>query len=73
MSQPDQRPTPEELRRQASGGGSRGLVIAAVVLVLAIVAAIWYFQAAGQTGADTDVSISIDPNQDPGVATTISP
>lgn len=50
-----------------------GMVIATVILVVGIIAAIWYFQSNSGSNDNTDVTISIDPNSDPGVATTISP
>lgn len=56
-----------------TGNSGIGMVVAAVILVVGIIAAIWYFQASGGATDNTDVTISIDPNSDPGVATTISP
>lgn len=49
------------------------MIIASVILVVGVIAAIWYFQSSGDPNDNTDVTISIDPNPDPGVATTISP
>jgi hypothetical protein len=56
-----------------TGNSSVGMVIATVILVVGIIAAIWYFQSSGGSNENTDFTILIDPNSDPGVATTIFP
>lgn len=52
----------------------KGMAFAAVVLVLAVIAAIWYFQSTGESdNGGGEVTITIDPNADPGTETTIVP
>ena len=56
---------------QGEGSGV-GMIIAAVILVLGIIFAIWYFNNSGATGAipgDIDVNIN---TEDPGTETTIA-
>lgn len=51
-----------------------GMLVAAVLLVLVVIAAIWYFQATGnEDQGSPGVTITIDPNADPGTETTIVP
>lgn len=58
---------------QTDRSSAVGLVVAAVVLVLVVLGAIWYFQSTGETGGGGEVTITIDPNADPGTETTIIP
>ncbi|MGH8928510.1 MAG: hypothetical protein ACRDWH_09185 [Acidimicrobiia bacterium] len=55
-----------------SDGGGWGMVIGAVILVAAIVAAIWFFNQNQAGDANVDVNVTID-NSDPGTETTITP
>lgn len=51
-----------------------GMLAAAVLLVLAVIAAIWYFQSTGSEDRESPgVTITIDTNADPGTGTTIVP
>ena len=57
----------------SDGGSNRGMLIAVVVLVVAIVAAVWVFNQSG-AGDSTNVTIEIPAGEaDPGTETTIVP
>ena len=57
----------------SDGGGNRGMLIAVVVLVIAIVAAVWVFNQSG-AGDSTEVTIELPAGEaDPGTETTIAP
>ncbi|HJU81721.1 MAG TPA: hypothetical protein VJ796_08215 [Acidimicrobiia bacterium] len=54
------------------GGRGVGMIVAAAILVLGIIFAIWYFNNSGASGAipeDIDVNIN---TEDPGTETTIA-
>jgi len=57
----------------SEGGGNRGMLIAVVVLVIAIVAAVWVFNQS-DAGDSTNVTFEIPAGEaDPGTETTILP
>lgn len=71
---PDRSPVQPRLVVKNDGSSGIGMVVAAVILVIGIIAAIWYFQSnEASTPGSGDVTITIDPNADPGTGTTIPP
>jgi hypothetical protein len=71
---PDRSPVQPPMVVKNDGSSGIGMVVAAVILVIGIVAAIWYFQSdEGSSPGSGDVTITIDPNADPGTATSILP
>ena len=59
---------------QSDGGGNRGMLIALVVLVIAIAAAVWFFNQSGAGQPSTDVTVEIPTGEvDPGTETTLVP
>ena len=58
----------------SDGGGNRGMVLAIVLLAIAIVAAIWFFNQSGAGQPETDVTIELPAGDgDPGTETTGAP
>ena len=58
----------------SEGGSGVGMVLAAVILVLGIIAAIWYFNSSGSADSlPEEINVNIDPGSDPGTETTIAP
>ena len=58
----------------SDGGGNRGMLIALVVLVVAIAAAIWFFNQSGAGQPSTDVTVEIPTGDvDPGTESTLVP
>ncbi|HSL25994.1 MAG TPA: hypothetical protein VLA54_06885 [Acidimicrobiia bacterium] len=58
----------------SEGGSGVGMVLAAVILVLGIIAAIWYFNSSGSADSLPDeINVNIDTGSDPGTETTIAP
>lgn len=57
-----------------SGGGSgAGMIVAAVILVLGVIFAIWYFNNSGaDVSIPSDININVDDGDDPGTATTVA-
>ncbi|HEY7582590.1 MAG TPA: hypothetical protein VIB78_03105 [Acidimicrobiia bacterium] len=54
------------------GGSGVGMIVAAVILVLGIIFAIWYFNNSGAGGAiPADIDVNIN-TEDPGTETTIA-
>jgi hypothetical protein len=71
---PDQSPVEPRMVVKNEATSGTGMVVAAVILVIGIIAAIWYFQSSeGSNPSSSDVTITIDPNADPGTGTTIYP
>jgi hypothetical protein len=55
----------------SDAGGNRGLLVAILVIVIALAAAVWFFNQSG-AGEPTDVSIELPAGDvDPGTETTI--
>ena len=55
----------------SDGGGNRGMVLVIVLLAIAIVAAIWFFNQSGAGQPATDVTIELPIGDgDPGTETT---
>jgi len=53
-------------------GGNRGLLVAILVIVIALAAAVWFFNQSGAGEPTTDVSIDLPAGDvDPGTETTI--
>jgi hypothetical protein len=58
----------------SDGGSGVGMVLAAVILVLGIIAAIWYFNSSGSADSlPEEINVNIDTGSDPGTETTIVP
>lgn len=58
----------------SEGGSGVGMVLAAVILVLGIIAAIWYFNSSGSADSlPEEINVNIDTGSDPGTETTIAP
>ena len=58
----------------SDSGGNRGMLIAVIFLVVAIAAAIWFFNQSGAGDPSTDVTVEIPTGEvDPGTETTIAP
>lgn len=58
----------------SDGGSGVGMVLAAVILVLGIIAAIWYFNSSGSADSlPEEINVNIDTGSDPGTETTIAP
>ena len=71
---PDRSPVEPRMVVKSEASSGTGMVVAALVLVIGIIAAIWYFQSSdGSNPGSVDVTITIDPNADPGTATSILP
>jgi ABC-type transporter Mla subunit MlaD len=59
---------------ESDGGGSRGLLVGILVLVLVVAAAVWFFSQNGSGQPSTEVTIELPAGEvDPGTETTISP
>ena len=54
------------------GGSGMGMIVAALVLVVGVIFAIWYFNNSGGSGAIPD-EINVNIESDPGTATTVAP
>jgi hypothetical protein len=71
---PDRSPVQPRMVVKNDASSGIGMAVAAVILVIGIIAAIWYFQSnEGSNPGSGDVTITIDPNADPGTATSILP
>jgi len=58
----------------SDGGGNLGMMVAAVILVIGIVAAIWFFNQSGAGEETTDITVDLETGEaDPGTETTIAP
>ena len=58
----------------SDGGGNRGMLVAIVLLAIAVVAAIWFFNQSGAGEPSTDVTVELPTGEvDPGTETTGAP
>jgi ABC-type transporter Mla subunit MlaD len=58
----------------SDGGGNRGTLVALVVLVIAIAAAVWFFNQSEAGTPTTEVTVELPTGEvDPGTETTIAP
>ncbi len=58
----------------SDGGGNRGMLVAIVLLAIAVVAAIWFFNQSGAGEPATDVTVELPTGDvDPGTETTGAP
>ena len=64
--------TPPPFRPVDDGRLGVGTIVAAIVLVLIVAGAIWYFNASGGSDGLSDVTVTA-PSGDPGTETTILP
>ena len=58
----------------SDGGSNRGMLVAIVLLAIAVVAAIWFFNQSGTGEPSTDVTVELPTGEvDPGTETTGAP
>ena len=58
----------------SDGGGNRGMLLAIVLLAIAVVAAIWFFNQSGAGEPTTGVTVELPTGDvDPGTETTGAP
>ena len=58
----------------SDGGNNRGMLLAIVLLAIAVVAAIWFFNQSGASEPATDVTVELPTGDvDPGTETTGAP
>ena len=59
---------------RSDGGGNRGMLVALIVLMVAIAAAVWFFNESNSGDPATDVTVELPTGEDdPGTETTIAP
>jgi hypothetical protein len=58
----------------SDGGGNRGVLFALALLIVLLVAAVWFFNQSGASDPGTDITIDLPAGEaDPGTGTSISP
>lgn len=61
----------EVIVTNTGGGSGAGMILAAVILVLGVIFAIWYFNNSGAGDSiPSEVNVNVDTGDDPATATT---
>ena len=61
----------EVIVTNTGGGSGAGMVLAAVILVLGVIFAIWYFNNSGAGDSiPSEINVNVDSGADPATATT---
>lgn len=69
--QPEVHREREVIVTNSGGGSGAGMIVAAVILVLGVIFAIWYFNNSGAGDSiPNDINVNVDSGDDPGTATT---
>jgi hypothetical protein len=71
QNEPEVRREREVIVTNDGGGSGTGMILAAVILVLGVIFAIWYFNNSGAADSlPSDINVNVDSGDDPGTATT---
>jgi hypothetical protein len=62
-----------EIVVKSDSGSGVGMVLAAVILVVGIIVAMWYVNSSGSGESQPEVTVNLESGGDPGTETTIAP